>query len=136
MSTDQPSEPDRAEAAAGPGGISTSGEGLLTIGALLVVGVYVVFELLIGEYFQSWTVIVAAVFALVLPRVDRTASERIAPMGVLLKALGYLIVVTGLLEALNDIRFGQLDEGAEIIGALIAYAGYVLAFLGARGIKA
>lgn len=56
-------------------------------------------------------------------------------MAVILKALGYVIAVTGLFDALNAIRFDGLNEGMEILGGLIAYAGYVLAFLGARSIK-
>lgn len=101
-----------------------------------VLEVYFLFELITGEYFQSWITLVVAAAILLLPRVNRSASGKNASSPVLLKALGYVVAMTGLLVALNELRFGQLDEAVEIVGALVAYAGYVLSLLGARGIKA
>lgn len=136
MSTEESAQPDQSPQASRPTLDTTSPERLLMFGALLVLGVYVLFELIMGEYFQSWITLVAAAFILLLPRTNRSASEKLAPLPVLLKGLGYVVAIAGLLEALNALRFGQLDDALEIVGALIAYVGYVLSFLGARGIKA
>lgn len=135
MTTEEPADQGQASEVSAPTLSTTSGEGLLTIGAGLALGVYVIFELIAGEYYQPWLVLTPAALILILPRVGRAATEQIAPMAVILKALGYVIAVTGLFDALNAIRFDGLNEGMEILGGLIAYAGYVLAFLGARSIK-
>lgn len=135
MTTEEPPDQGQGSEVSAPTPSTTSGEGLLTIGAGLALGVYLIFELIAGEYFQPWLVLTPAALILILPRVARTATEQIAPMAVILKALGYVIAITGLFDALNAIRFDGLDEWMEILGGLIAYAGYVLAFLGARSIK-
>jgi len=72
-----------------------------------------------------------------LPRLDRASVERYHSLPLLMKALGYLIAVVGILTVIEDIRFASsaLDEIFEIVGALAAYAGYVMAFMGARQIE-
>jgi len=141
MSTDQPSdtgpvqEPDPAAAPTATPVSTSSSEGMLMIGALLVMGGYLVFELITREFFQSWLVLTAAAFILILPRVSRAVTEQIAPLPVILKALGYVIAINGLLDVLNTLRAGSINEVMEVLGALVIYGGYVLVFLGARGIE-
>lgn len=136
MSTEESAQPDQPSETPQPSLGAAAPERLIMFGAVLVLGVYVLFELIMGEYFQSWITLVAAAFILILPRVDRSASDQVAPLPVLLKVLAYVVALGGLLQALNEIRFGDLDEVIEVVGALIAYAGYLLSFLGARSIKA
>jgi hypothetical protein len=54
-----------------------------------------------------------------------------------MKVLGYVIVIVGALTIIEDIRFaeGVLDEVLGVIGALVAYVGFAMAFMGTRQIK-
>jgi len=113
-----------------------TGETLVTIGAALVLGSYLVFGLIANEFHQYTVQLVAAAFAVLVPFVSREAVEKVAPYPVVMKVLGYIIAVSGVFEILFDVRFGYLDEFMAILGAVIAYAGYVVAFIGARTIKA
>ena len=133
---DQPVTPPAVPpAAAGPMS-SMTGETLVTIGAALVLGSYLVFGLIANEFHQYTVQLVAAAFALLVPFVSREAVEKVASYPVVMKVLGYIIAVSGVFEILFDVRFGYLDEFMAILGAVIAYAGYVVAFIGARTIKA
>jgi hypothetical protein len=65
-------------------------------------------------------------------------AGKIAPVPVVMKSLGYAIAIYGAIALIYDLRYigDALDEVSEVIGALVSYAGYLLAFLGARSIKA
>jgi hypothetical protein len=129
--TPQPMTPPPATTSS----MSMSGETLVMIGGALVLGSYVIFQLLSGDFFQYITALVAAAFAVLIPLLKRESVEKVIAVPALMKVAGYVLAVTGVFEILYDIRFGVLDEFLVIIGALVAYAGYVLAFLGARSIK-
>ena len=111
--------------------------GMVTLGATVLVGTYVIFGLLLNDYWVSWIAMLLAISALLLSRVDTAFIENVAPMAVLTKVIGYLLAIIGVLAIVEDLRFadGTLNEFPDVIGALAAYAGYVLAFLGARTIK-
>ncbi len=115
--------------------MSMSGETMVMIGGVLVLASYVIFGLIANEYHQYIVQLVAAVFAVLLPTVNKEAVGRVAPFPDVMKVLGYTIAVGGLFEFLFDVRFGILDDFMAIAGAVVAYAGYVLAFIGARAIK-
>ena len=126
-----PTAPQTASSAMG----SMSGETMVAAGAGLVLASYVIFSLILRDYGQSAVSITAAIFVLVLFQMKPAWVSAIAPLPVLLKTLGYIIATVGVLEFLGDIRSEILDNASTIIGAIVAYAGYVLAFLGARSIK-
>ena len=70
-----------------------------------------------------------------VPRLDLDAITAIAPLPAVLRFLGYFLASVGVVEIIDELQGGILDAGgASIFGALVAYAGYVLAFLGARKI--
>ncbi|MFZ0626817.1 MAG: hypothetical protein WAN34_10015 [Acidimicrobiia bacterium] len=127
--------PEPTPAAASPMS-SMSGETMVMAGAALVLVSYVIFTLLTRDFSQYPTVLYAATFAIILSRFSAPWIEKLAPVPVLMKLLGYLIALVGVFEILYDIRVGVLDHVMPILGALVAYIGYVLAFLGARSIKA
>lgn len=131
-----PTPDDPGPMAAAPGS-SMSGEQMASIGGALLVGSYLVFGLVFNEYWISWLPLVLAVFAVVIPRMDQEFVEKIAKPAVLMKVIGYTLGIIGLLTIIEDLRFfdSALDDALEIVGALVAYAGFVLAFLGARSIK-
>ena len=112
-----------------------SGESLVMIGSLLILASYLVFQLITGEFFQYITGLVAAAFGALLPLISKDGVKGLASGPVLMKTIGYVIAVSGVFEILYDVRFQVLDEAMAVIGALVAYAGYVVAFFGARSIK-
>lgn len=110
-----------------------SGENLISLGALLVLGSFVIFELIAEEYVLTTVAVALALFIVALPRIDADAITAIAPIGTFLRLAGYLLAAIGVIEIVDDIQANLFDAGGStIFGALVAYAGYVLAFLGAR----
>jgi UDP-N-acetylmuramyl pentapeptide phosphotransferase/UDP-N-acetylglucosamine-1-phosphate transferase len=114
-----------------------SGEKMVSLGGLILIVGYLVFGLLANEYWVAWLPLLLAVFAVLLPRIDNGFVEKIAELPVLMKAIGYAIAIIGVFTLIEDVRFAgsTLDEFIEIIGALVAYAGFGFAFVGARSIK-
>jgi hypothetical protein len=114
--------------------LGSGGEGLVTLAGWVLIGTYIIFGLFINEYWIGWLTLLPAVLAVVLPRASFV--ERIASMPVLLKSIGYIIAILGLFTLIEDLRFATsaYDEFVDILGSLAAYAGFVLAFLGARSI--
>lgn len=113
----------------------TSGEGLVAFAGMVLLAVWVIFDLIADTYGMDNLVPVVAAVALLLPRLDRDRVERIQPLPVLMKLAGWALVLLGIVDLLIDVRFGFYDTIGGIIGALAAYAGYVMAFLGARQIE-
>jgi hypothetical protein len=110
-----------------------SGENLVSLGALLVIGSWLIFEVIAEDYFVTTVAVGLGLLILILPRFDIDAITDIAPVPAFLKLAGYALALIGVVEIIDEIQGGILDAGGSaILGALIAYAGYVLAFLGAR----
>ncbi len=115
----------------------SSGERLLVLGAILLSGNYVLFELILNEYFMFTGTLLVAVYALstVWTRQKRTSATRALPYGWLLRVLGYTAGFLGAIELLTDLRFGVLDRAGDVIGGLIGYTGAFLMFWGGRQIQ-
>ncbi|MDX1450267.1 MAG: hypothetical protein R3246_14540, partial [Acidimicrobiia bacterium] len=89
-----------------------SGPGMITLGSLLIIGLYVITGLLADEYWISWIVLVPAITVVALSRFGQQTAEAFAPVPVILKVLGYLIALLALLDLVEDLRFASsaLDE--------------------------
>lgn len=122
------------EADGGPGDFST-GEGLVTLAGFVLLGVWLIFEVITDDYGLSHLAIALAATAVILPRVDREKVEAFHPLGSLMKVLGYAIAIVGASEIITDLETGIYGDFMTVLGALLAYAGFVVAFLGARSIK-
>jgi hypothetical protein len=114
-----------------------SGEGMVALGSLVLIGTWIIFGLFLNDYWIGWLALLFAVSAVLLLRVDKGFIEKLAPTAVLTKLLGYLLAIIGVFTLIEDVRFadGTLNEFPDVIGALAAYVGYVFAYLGARSIK-
>ncbi|MDJ0498821.1 MAG: hypothetical protein QNJ89_13390 [Acidimicrobiia bacterium] len=107
-----------------------SGETLVMWGSLAVLASWLIFDVISDEYGVTSLAVVLALLVVVMPRIDKDA---ITSMGAFTKAMGYGLAIAGVVELVADIDSNIFDAGGTtIIAALIAYAGYVLAFLGAR----
>jgi hypothetical protein len=142
--TDQPTPRPEEAASAGDeasvlegAGDFTSGEGLVAFAGMVLILHWLIFGLVATDYWVSWLILIPAIGAALLPRVDRAKVERFHPLPLVMKGLGYFIALVGLLTIIEDLRFAgsDLDEAFEVIGALVAYAAFVMAFIGARQIK-
>jgi hypothetical protein len=111
--------------------------GMVALGGVILVATYVIFGLLLNDYWVGWIAMTLAISAILLLRAGGSFVEKLAPVAVLAKTVGYLLAIVGLLVLVEDLRFfdNNLDEFPDVIGALASYAGYVIAFLGARSIK-
>lgn len=132
------SEPAPAATAAPGREMFSSSEGLVAFGGGLVIASYVIFYLILADYSIGWTALLFAVFAVLLPRAGRGFTESIAPLPTLMKAVGYILGIIGVFAVVSDVRFASsaLNSFGEVLGALVAYAGCAVAFLGANSIKA
>lgn len=130
----QPNEHDGASVLEGAGDF-TSGEGLVAFAGMVVIAVWVIFSILVTEYFVSFVGLMLAVVAVVAPRLDRASVERVHPLHVIMKTVGYGMAILGLIALVENIRFEHLDEVWAVIGGLIYYAAAVMGFVGARQIE-
>jgi hypothetical protein len=114
--------------------LSTTGsQGMLMIGAALIVAGWILFGLLIGEYARSG--IYVGLAALVLLSVLGMRGFGVGAGTQ--RTIGLFIGIATLLDILNDIRFGGFPDGfVDVLAYLVFVAGAALMFLGARGTKA
>lgn len=134
MPPGMPPEHDDAAVLEGAGDF-TSGEGLVAFAGMIVIAVWVIFAIILNEYFINWLMLVLAVAVAVLPRVDRGQVEKLHPLPVLMKVAGYGIALIALVELISNVRYGVLDNIADILAGLATYAAGLMAFVGARQIK-
>jgi hypothetical protein len=108
-----------------------SGEMMVMVSGVLILGVYVIFGLIANEWYPSFLSVVAATFAVILPRVTSVGSG--ISGSTLLKITGYVIAVSGLWDFVFALRFG-CGGLVDVTGWLLLAAAAVLAFVGARAI--
>lgn len=113
----------------------TSGEGLVAFAGMVLIAVWLIFDIVINNYGMDNLVPLLAAVAILLPRLRRETVERVAPLPVLMKVTGWALLFVGVIEVIIDLRFNVYDDFGTVIGALVAYAGYVMAFVGARQIE-
>jgi hypothetical protein len=113
-----------------------SGDTLVMWGALAVIAVWVIFEVISEEYFLGTATVALAIVMVVIPRIDAKAIASLASPAAFMKLAGYGLVSLGVVELVADLRNNIFDtDGGTIIGALIAYAAFALTFFGARKIE-
>lgn len=136
----EPSMPEPAAEEASASSMSmgdfTTGQGMVALGGIILLAVWLIFDVILDEYgVLSFGVVLAATAAL-LPRLNRESVENIHPLPVLMKVIGYGLAFVGVIEIVEEVVNGIFSaDAATIIGALLAYAAYVIAFLGARSVE-
>lgn len=114
----------------------STGEGMVTFAGFIILAVWLVFEVITDDYGLSYPAVVLAATAVILPRVNREKVETFHPLGSLMKVVGYGIALVGVFEIISDLETGVYSEFMTVLAALLAYAGFVVSFMGARSIKA
>lgn len=130
----RPEEHDDSSVLEGAGDF-TSGEGLVVFAGMVLIAVWLIFDIAINDYGMDNLVPLIALVAILLPRLKRETVERVASLPVLMKTTGWALLLIGVLEVIIDLRFNAYDDFPSILGALGAYAGYAMAFMGARQIE-
>ena len=128
-------EATQGTAAAGALGDFSTGEGMVTVAGFVLLAVWLVFEVITDDYGLSYPTVILAALAVILPRVDRGKVEAVQPLPTLMKIVGYGIALVGVFEIVSDLETGAYSQFMTVLAALIAYAGFVVAFMGARSIK-
>lgn len=133
---DQPADAEQPAANAALGDFST-GEGMVALGGMIVLAVWLIFEVITDDYSVSYLSIFLAAIAVLLPRLNRDQVEAFHPLSSLMKVVGYGLALVGAAEIVSDIETGLFTDGSglTIVAALAAYVGYVVAFMGARSTK-
>ena len=137
----QPTTPEPAmeESSASPMSMGdfTSDQGMVALGGLILIAVWLIFDVIIEEYGVPRATLLLAATAVILPRLNRESVATVLPLPILMKMIGYGLGLLGVFVIVEEVVGGVLGRDAgTIIGALLAYAGYVVAFMGARSIEA
>lgn len=146
--TDQPHTPESEgpdpdpgpeTTGAGPAGMPTgsdfsSGEGMVALAAMIMLGVWLIFDVFLDEFGLAAIELLLATVAVVVPRLNPAAVEKVNTVPVIMKVIGYAIAIVGAFFVIEAIEEGFYNDALTIIGALITYAAYAVAFLGARSI--
>jgi hypothetical protein len=135
--TGQVPEPDTGAAApAVSTSASSSPESMMMIGSAVILGGWLLFGIILDDYFTDWTALLLAVLVLALTMSRGGFLEGLASKNTLLKIGGYAIGVLAVFELIFDLRFasGVLNDFVEILGALALFGGSALVFMGARAL--
>ena len=142
MTTEPPGTPEPTpppepapQTSPGPSMGNMSGQTLVMLASVVVVAVYLIFGLIANEWYPKSESLIAATFALILTRVERTPVGSGISSASLVKIAGYVIAVAGAWDFIETLRFGW--GGFEDVIAWVLLAGAaVVAFLGAQSIEA
>jgi hypothetical protein len=113
----------------------TSGEGLVALGGIVILAVWIIFDVILDEFSLGTLAIVLAILAAVLPRMKREDVEKVQRLPILMKVIGYGLAVVGIIQVVSDIEATRFDSLFAVVGLLATYAAYAMAFMGARSIK-
>lgn len=133
----QPSQPAAGGGAAALSEIAdfSTGEGLVAFAGLVLLLDWVIFTVILDEYFFSFFTLVLAFIALIVPRMKAENVAKVLPAPVIMKVMGYALALIGVFDIIEAIRFGFYDQAGDIIAALASYVAFAMAYLGARQIK-
>ena len=112
-----------------------SGERMVMIAGVIVVGVFVIFGLIADEWYPPFESVVVGSFAIILPLIGAEPVGSRVSTATLMTIAGYWLAIAGLWDFVGDIRFGW-GGNVDVIASLLLAVAAVVAFLGARSIKA
>ncbi len=127
--------PDVSTAADGGNADFSSGEGMVALAGMILLGVWLIFDVFLDEFGLASTELLLAVIAVAVPRMNRDSVEKVNTVPVIMKVTGYAIAIVGAFFIVEAIEEGFYDGALTIVAALISYAAYAVAFLGARSIN-
>ncbi len=126
--------PDVSPAGDATGDFS-SGEGMVALAGMILLGVWLIFDVFLDDFGLASIELLLAVTAVAVPRMNRESVEKVNTVPMIMKVTGYAIAIVGAFFIIEAIEEGFYDSALTIIAALVSYAAYAVAFLGARSIK-
>lgn len=126
-------EHDDAAAVEGAGDF-TSGEGLVTLAGMILLAIWVIFDVFLDEYGTGILTLLLAILVVMAPRMSRQSVEKVLPLPVIIKVAGYTLAIIGAITVIAALESGFYDDALTIIAALAQYAAFAMAFMGARQI--
>ncbi len=126
--------PEVSPAGGGAGDFS-SGEGMVALAGMILLGVWLIFDVILDDFDVVSIELLLAVVAVLVPRLNRDSVEKVNTVPVIMKVTGYAIAIVGAFFIVEAIEEGFYEDALTIIGALASYAAYAVAFLGARSIN-
>lgn len=112
----------------------TSGEGLVALAGWVLIGIWVIFDVFLDDYGIATLTLLFAALVVMAPRMpDKVA--KVHPVPVVMKVAGYALALIGVVAVVEAVEEGFFEEAATIIAALLEYAAFAAAFIGARQIK-
>lgn len=132
----QPDEHDDSSVLEGAGDF-TRGEGLVAFAGMVLIAEWLLLGVLANEFWVGWLVLLPATAAVLLPRLNRDTVERYHPLPMIMKVLGFWIALIGVFAIIESLRFAgsRFDEPLEVVGRLVEFAAFAMAFIGARQIE-
>ncbi len=113
----------------------SSGEGMVALAGMILLGVWLIFDVFLDEFGLASTELLLAVVAVAVPRMNRDVVEKVNTVPVIMKVTGYAIALVGAFFIIEAIEEGFYDGALTIVAALVSYGAYAVAFLGARSIS-
>lgn len=126
--------PDMTPSGGTTGTDFSSGEGMVALSGMIILGVWLIFDVFLDDFGFAIMELLLATIAVAVPRINREAVEKVNTVPVIMKTTGYAIAIVGAFFVIEAIEEGFYSGASTIIAALITYAAYAIAFLGARSI--
>jgi hypothetical protein len=114
----------------------TSGEGLVAFAGMIILAIWVIFDVFLDEYGVGSLTLLLAALVVFVPRMQRETVEKVLPVPLIIKLAGYALAFIGVIAVIEAIEEGFFEDALTIIGALAEYAAFAMAYIGARQIKA
>jgi hypothetical protein len=127
-------EHDMAAVTQGAGDF-TSGEGLVAFAGIVLLLVWLIFDVFLDDYGVGLVTLLLALTVAVVPRLSTDTVEPVHRVPVIMKVGGYALAAIGLFDIIGAIESGFFEGASTIIAALLTYAAFAMAFLGARQIE-
>ncbi|HJQ76263.1 MAG TPA: hypothetical protein VJ948_03265 [Acidimicrobiia bacterium] len=113
----------------------TSGEGLVAFAGMVLLAIWLIFDVFLDEYGIGLVTFLLAVLIVLAPRLKSDAVTALHPLPVVMKAVGYTLALIGAYDVIGAIEEGFYDDALTVVAALASYAAFAMAFVGARQIK-
>lgn len=107
---------------------------MVALSGMIILGVWLIFDVFLDDFGFAIMELLLATIAVAVPRINREAVEKVNTVPVIMKTTGYAIAIVGAFFVIEAIEEGFYSGASTIIAALITYAAYAIAFLGARSI--
>ena len=112
----QPTTPEPAmeESSASPMSMGdfTSDQGMVALGGLILIAVWLIFDVIIEEYGVPRAALLLAATAVILPRLNRESVATVLPLPILMKMIGYGLGLLGVFVIVEEVVGGVLGRDA------------------------